>query len=465
MRKRKFNIFHVIKHLIFLLLSMFFLLFGCSNDETNISNAKAIGKIEQPTTINFIGHWLGEGDREFLVRNFARDYEFQNQNIKINLKFPEEVYYDKLDRTCNQKYTAKVIMEGKKDWDIIRINGEYAEVTSICKDPDWAKKYLVDFSQIEEFRQGTISELLTEEAKSQWNGIIPGPWLEGQYWALWCNNKVAEKVGIKVKQFGMTFDDFVGYLKAIDNYNKTHPENHIVPIYESYIWKTTMAIAINLYGSLLDSREEFLSKTITEKRLQAWEKTLEAMELISQYKPLKSDWRTTEWSTSTASLINEECLFYVNGSWMYNIWMGIDKQKTLNCMPAEFPSFKPFKFYPEAYQITWGVLKNAPHRDEAVKFLLALNKPSVAESWGRVTKCPTGIKGNLSNATFGADQFENFSAHIQKNYGSNTYRYYESSAWFLDDKNSLTLNYFYEVIEGKMTAKEAMIKIRNSIGR
>ena len=263
----------------------------------------------------------------------------------------------------------------------------------------------------------------------------------------------------------MTFDDFVGYLKAVYNYNQSHPENHIVPIYESYVWKTTMAIAVNLYGSLLDSREEFLSKKITDKRLLAWEKTLEAIELISQFKPIKSDWRTTEWSKTNGSLINEECLFYVNGSWMYNIWMGIDKQKTLNCMPAEFPSFKPLKFYPGAYQITWGVLKNSPHRDEAVKFLLAMNKPSMAESWGRTTKCPTGIKGNLSSATFGADQFENFSSHIQKNYGSNTYRYYESSSWFLDEKNSTTPNYYDEVIEGKMTAKEAMKKIKSSIGR
>lgn len=134
-------------------------------------------------------------------------------------------------------------------------------------------------------------------------------------------------------------------------------------------------------------------------------------------------------------------------------------------MPAEFPSFKPMKFYPGAYQITWGVLKNSPNRDEAVKFLLAMNKPSMSEEWGRTTKCPTGIKANLSNATFGADQFESFSSHIQSKYGTNTFRYYESSAWFLDNKNADTPNYYTEVIEGQMTAKEAMQRIRNSVGR
>jgi len=462
---RKIVMHYMSNYLIVFLLSTVILFTSCTKDQTDQLNAKAIGKIEQTTTINFVGHWLGEGDREYLVRNIAREYELQNQNIKINLKFPEEIYYDKLDRKSNEKYTSKVIMEGITDWDILRINGEYSEVMAICKDPDWAKKHLVDFSQIEEFRKGTIPELLTDEAKAQWNGIIPGPWLEGQYWALWCNNKVAQKVGIQVKQFGMTFDDFAEYIKAVDQYNKNHPEDFIAPVYESYVWKTAMAIAVNLYGSLLNDRDEFLSNTITEKRLNAWEKTLEAIESISKYKPLKPDWRTTEWSTTTGSLINEKCLFYVNGSWMYNIWMGIDNQKTLNCMPAEFPGFLPLKFYPGAYQVTWGVLKNAPHRDEAVKFLLAMNKPSMAESWTRTTKCPTGIKGDLSNIAFGADQFENFSAHIQKNYGTKTFRYFESSAWFLDDKHSSTPNYFDEVIEGKMSAKEAITKIRNSIGK
>ncbi len=49
-----------------------------------------------------------------------------------------------------------------------------------------------------------------------------------------------------------------------------------------------MAIAINLYASLLDSREEFFASEITEKRLLAWEKTLEGMELISKFQPLKA---------------------------------------------------------------------------------------------------------------------------------------------------------------------------------
>jgi ABC-type glycerol-3-phosphate transport system substrate-binding protein len=239
-----------------------------------------------------------------------------------------------------------------------------------------------------------------------------------------------------------------------------------MPVFESFVWETTIAIAYNLYASLLDSREELLLNKITEKRLNAWGKTLQALETIAKYQPINPNWRETEWSNTTGALINEECLFYVNGSWMYNIWMGIDEKKTMNVMPAEFPSFNgELKTYPGAYQITWGVLKNAPHREEAVKFLLAMNKPQVAETWGRLTKCPTGIKGILSNVTFGGDQFEVFSKYIQNKYGTNTYRHYESGMWILNDQHVNTPVYYMDVVEGKISAKQAMRNIRQSIGR
>jgi len=132
-------------------------------------------------------------------------------------------------------------------------------------------------------------------------------------------------------------------------------------------------------------------------------------------------------------------------------------------MPAEFPSFKTPPVFPGGYQVTWGVLKNAPHREEAVKFLLAMNKPSMSEMWVRYTKCPTGIKGNLTGVSFGKDQFENFSFHIQDTYKTNTYRYYESSAWILNNKFENTKVFYTEVIQGKMTAADAYSQIRKNI--
>ncbi|MBN2261294.1 MAG: carbohydrate ABC transporter substrate-binding protein [Prolixibacteraceae bacterium] len=438
---------------------------GCNHQTSIISGWKPLEKIEQTSTINFVGHWLNEGDREFFVRNIARVYEFENQHINVNLKFPEEIYYDHSDRTSNEKYTAKVVKEKLTDWDIIRLNGEYREVTNLLNDPDWAKDHFVDFSNIEEFRDNTIPELLSGNAKQEWNGTIPGPLVEGQYWALWCNLDVAKKIGIEIKQFGMTFDDFAGYLKALHQYNQQNPNDYIIPIYESYVWETATTLGIALYSSLLDSPEEFLTPKITTKRLNAWGKTLEALETIAQYQPLHPSWKETDWSSTHNMMLDGECLFYINGSWMYNIWKGLDNEKVLRCMPAELPSFKPHIVYPSAYQVTWGVPKNAPNRDEAVKFLLAMNKPNIAEMWSRYTKCPTGIKGNLSGANLGGDQFEEFAKYVQENFGTNVYRYNESASWFLNERFADNPHYFKEVIQGEITANEAMRAIKQSIAQ
>jgi len=440
-------------------------LFCCKKTDTTKTGEYIKAQTTEPVTVNFIGHWYKEGKREDLVRNFVREYGLKNQQVNINLKFPEEVFYNREDLQSNQKFVAKILRQEQPEWDIVRINGEYQEIMQQIGDPDWPRKYLVDFSEIEEFRNGTLPELLTDEAKKAWNGVIPGPYIEGQFWALWCNKKVAQKVGIEVKQMGMTFDDFKGYLKAVHEYNLRNPQNYITPIYESIDWPTTMVIAIQLYASLLQSPDEFFQGEITESRLEAWKKTLEALEDISSIQPLNPNWQKVSWGKTTASLINEECLFYVNGSWMYNIWLGIDEEKTNNCMPAEFPVIGKQTAYPGGYQIMWGVLKNAPHRDEAVKFLLSMNTPSMSEMWVRYTKCPTGIKGNLTGVSFGKDQFENFSFHIQDTYKTNSYRYSESSAWILDKRNEKTKVFFTEVIQGKMTASQAFSQLKRSIGR
>ncbi|MBN1925086.1 MAG: extracellular solute-binding protein [Prolixibacteraceae bacterium] len=442
-----------------------FSLISCANHQGIEHNFKTIRTVNYTDTINFIGHWLNEGIREDLVRNFAREYEFRNQNVKVNLKFPEEVFYNREDLQSNQKFVAGILKENNPEWDIVRVNGEYKEIWEQTGDPDWPRKYLVDFSQLEEFRNGTLPELLTEKAKEAWNGITPGPYIEGQFWALWYNRNVAEKIGIEVKQYGMTCDDFMGYLKAVYKYNQTHPNDYITPVYESVDWPTTMAIGIQMYASLLTDQKELFSKRITPEHINAWQKTLVKLEEMSVYQPYNPNWQKVNWGNTTASMINEECLFYVNGSWMYNIWQGIDAERVNNCRPAEFPAFNPLTVYPGGYQVMWAVLKNAPHKEEAIKFLLAMNSPEMAEKWVRYTKCPTGIKGNLTGVSFGNDQFEDFSYHIQDKYGLNTYRYYETSAWVLDLAHEQTPIYFAEVFRGEITAREAMRLIIKSIGQ
>jgi len=65
------------------------------------------------------------------------------------------------------------------------------------KDPFWAKKYLVDFKEIKEFRENTMPELLSDTFNKQWKGIIPGPFLEGFNWTIWYNQAFCKGTGFE----------------------------------------------------------------------------------------------------------------------------------------------------------------------------------------------------------------------------------------------------------------------------
>jgi ABC-type glycerol-3-phosphate transport system substrate-binding protein len=169
------------------------------------------------------------------------------------------------------------------------------------------------------------------------------------------------------------------------------------------------------------------------------------------------------WAKSNQDLPNKKCLFYSNGSWMYNIWEQENPEEITNIYPNEYPSFNESKVYPSAYFIVWGVLKNSPNRDEAVKMLMAMNSPDMADQWVQTTKCPTGINGNMTDVMFGKDQYDDFSVHIQNNYSDNNYNFSEELCQNIIGSPDMAKNHYRDVLEGNMTADEAMELIRTNL--
>jgi len=359
---------------------------------------------------------------------------------------------------------AKAFIEKQSDWDVMLTNGQNSVIGEMVGDSLWAKKYFVDFLEYPDYVNNTKPELLTPENLKQWGGIAPGPFLEGQFYSLWVNQKVAEKIGIEVKQFDMTVDDFIGYLKAAYKYNQRNPNDYTAPIYESHTYKTVDIIGLMLYISCLDTPDDYLKAKVSAKRLKAWETTLKKIEEMSLYDPVFRDWDKVEWTATQNHLVDEKCLFYVNGSWMYNIWKEIDAEKVNNCAPLEFPKIKEHIMYPISYLVSWCVPKNAKNRDEAVKFLLEMNQPEVSESWTRHTKCPSGIKGNLSASSIGGDSFEEYLNYISKKYEKRNFNIYENPSWVLSSKFSKVDLQFYDVILGNKSVEEAMSQIKSKIG-
>ena len=414
------------------------------------------------TRLNIVGHWLHEGKRENLIRDLANEFEFLNQDCKVNLVFPEDIYYSRSKKDCELEFIAKAITSDKPEWDVIRKVNDNSEQVEYMKDPFWAKKYLVDFKEIKEYRDNTMPELLSDTFNKQWKGIIPGPFLEGFNWTIWYNQAFAKELGLNIKQFGMTFDDLLGYVKAINAYNKSH-NTKIIPIQECADWSTTNVITQMLYLSEMGNMGECKKDNYTERKLSALKKALKAQEELSKNDAYPKDDQKLIWNKTQDFPLRRKSVFYVNATWMYNIWQMIDSAEVINMIPAELPVFKPVNFYFGGYFVTFAVPKNAPHKEEAIKFLLFMNRPDMADKWTRITKCPTGIKGNMTSAILGTDHFEEFTSYIQKKYGLNKAPWVDDAALILGSSKALVNLHTNDISTGKMSADEALSVIKKEL--
>ena len=74
---------------------------ACTLDQTKETaglSSKVLAIQQTTKHLNIVGHWLHEGKRENLIRDLANEYEFLNQDCKVNFVFPENIYWQ------NQQY-------------------------------------------------------------------------------------------------------------------------------------------------------------------------------------------------------------------------------------------------------------------------------------------------------------------------------------------------------------------------
>ena len=218
-----------------------------------------------------------------------------------------------------------------------------------------------------------------------------------------------------------------------------------------------------MFFSLLDSYDEIASDTYSKKKVMAWEQALREEEKMYALGAISPKWVDVHWTDTRNYPLDEKCLFYVNASWMYNIWLKIDSAKTQNMMPAELPVLRQSTGCYGGYMMVWGVLKNSPNREQAIKLMLAINKNDVAEKWGRYTKSPTGIKSKLNASNFGMDKFEVYQNTIDKKYGRNKVPVYNNAAFCIGNQNIDVGCYDYEVMTGVFSANEAIKKIESGL--
>lgn len=417
--------------------------------------------------INMQGHWKGEDLRENFVVETVKEFETRNPDLKVNIQWNMDFPGGREGAIAS---TVNQIKTGKIDWDVIWLEPfYYQKIADALQDQDWAKNNLVDFETVPGFKDSQKSFILSDpQFRNQMNGQITGPYIEGFYQPFFYNKELADKMGLVIKDKNMTFDDLLGYFKAVDAYNKKNNTN--IPIlYDSGDYKggigyasSTWNIFQSLFRSEFTNLADVKSTTPSTEKLVAVKKVLKSIEELSKYKPLISGWKDLSWFDTRNYVLEDKAVFTLAGaSWMFSHWHGIDADKTMKMVPVEMPMYQPVNHYMGGYNPMFAVMKNSPVAQEATNLIMSFSTPNTAEKWIRYAKAPSGIKGNLSTSgstSTTSDQFDNFITYITSKYEGNIFDS-KTVDYILGNKyKDLTLQFTMHlgaIMNGDITANQA----------
>ncbi|MBC2704614.1 ABC transporter substrate-binding protein [Desulfobacula sp.] len=445
------------------------LLIGCAdNDAPTVKKRDDFKETSKQTEkrLNWIGHWLLEYGRETLVQEVAQDFELMNPDIDINLKYPQHIMGLRGKQEM-AKYIVKMIETGDIKWDVVWLDDRiYQYVAEELRDPHWGQKHLVNFEEVDGFKQTQKSFIIDNPIyREQTGGIIIGPYIEGFYFLMYYNKDVAENMDIEVKHADMTYDDLLSYLKAVDQYNKKHDTN-IRALYECNDFLSSETLFQSLFKSELGNFDMAKEGVGSNKKNAALLKTFQAFEEMGRYIPLLDSHTSSPWFQTRHYPLEGKCLFDVRGAWMYSHWMGIDKEKTAKMVPVELPVFQKVDYYLGSFIQAWAVMKDGANKEEAIKLLMFWSRPQVAEKWVRYAKAPTGLVGNISSSDIGDDPFDQFITRITDKYGSNVH-YSANAGYILGKKNRLLQQNINEkllqLLDKNITAQQAYDEIMKEV--
>jgi ABC-type glycerol-3-phosphate transport system substrate-binding protein len=436
-----------------------------SEQVTIVKNYNAFSSSNQQL-LRIMGHWYGEGKKELLVREAVREFSLLNQDLTIDLQFPHQIF--KFNDEAELYFIEcdsieQMIKLNKWPFDVLFCDKErYRLVSERVNDKEWGKKYLVDFSQESWFQKAHKDGLFeTLHLSENYGGILPGPIIEGITHILFVSEEVEKKIGLKVKDFDMTYDDFLSYAKIVDEYNKTHSEKF------TFFSKQYQYAIDNLFKQLVTSyygKKEFSSYN---ESYAALDYTYKAFEELSKYHVLDQhmDYSHLAYDIAQRILFDKQCLFNLQPTWLILLWNKSNPEGLKKLRPCEIPSFegKISPFYSGFFQVIFVVPKNSQNPEGGKRFIQFITTTETADKWVKYSKSPTGLKTSISYTDFGQNMYEKFFQHIQQKYGNNQMDVNLNELLFNTTK---TIDFKYsEVLSGNLSASDAMKNIRKVINK
>jgi hypothetical protein len=403
----------------------------------------------------------------FVGRRYVRDFEFENQPLRVRVASAEEAVPARFEGDL-AAYIAWMIRTGNYEWDVIRFSPRiHDEVAYHLGDLDWARKYLVDFGEVPGFAESHKS-FITEDPhyRSQTGGIHPGPYLVGNYYILLYDARFAEEIGIEVKQHAMTGEDLISYLEALQRYNDREGANVAGLYYRAT--NGVDALFHHLAMSAL-SRSVDPERAVRHQWLAALDHAFEFFERLSAFRDLVDpSFREDDPSHGWRPVSEHRTLFWIGPTWRAGLWLGLGGARREHLLPAELPALAETDRYVGSYTAAFAVFSHAPARDAAIQLMLHISSARAAEDWVRFSESPTGLRGNLVSPLLAEDPFAAFRRALTARYGGRV-RYTPGLGGLLgtayDPLNPYFERLLVELLRGETDAQAAGLRVRAWIGR
>ncbi len=398
--------------------ALLLLLSACSRQEPESfaendaarQDAGAASEESPHKSLRWMGHWKGEGRREQLVREVLEEFAFTHPQVDVELEFAADILPENSQRAAGI-YIAEMIRSGNLEWDVIWLDPLiYYYVSQELDDWNWGSKYLVDFSEIDGFRECHKPSLVEgPDAHKHTGGVFTGAYIEGFYYALWYNKDLADRLGISIREDGMTAEDLLGYMKQLHTYNQQTSE----PVSAFVDFKGTGSLFRLFYSLLLSAWHDGVSRPDGDALESAAARSIAFLQEMGNVRPPAPMLTADSWNDAAHALMDGKVLFFSDATWRYCAFEKIDPEGLKKLRLAHMPEFADGgRHVIGGYMPTWAVLKNAPGRDEGIELMKYWIRPSIAERWVRYTKCPTGLKGNLYDPRFGRDVYADYQQRL-----------------------------------------------------
>lgn len=452
----------------FLILSILILVTGCDNgtERSDISQPKSEesspSSAGKTVLINWIGHWKGEKAREDLIGRVKKDFEFIYPDVQIHLTYNVDLPGENSNHKIRVADTVISMIETDEiDWDIIYLDiSVFEHISEKLGNTNWARDNLVNFAEVPGFEKTQKDFIISNPRyRERMGGILSGPFIEGYIQNPWFNSSLAEKIGIQVKEREMGFDDFLGYAKALHDYNIRN--NSAIPFIKLCTWNRLELFFETFFKSLFEDFSSAAEPVFNQQKKDALLKTLRAFEALAQYQPIfNEDWEQLPMRDYIKQfLLEDDGLFITGGTYMHGHFSSLDAEQSAKLIPVETPILGKKNGIMADFTPTFAVMKKSPHRDIAVDFLLFLSKPEYAEQWVSTTKSPTGLKGHLADfAMEKTDIYEKFAMDMQEKYGSVPMASLRSPTYVFGVDSPVTINelrlFLARILEGRLKAED-----------